>query len=108
MVLMVVSGDINSPAHPDVIKLGDVIEEPRDCVRPARVPCYAAVKSNTHHLGRLCPFCVKVIKGISEVAIKLLARVKALGRGKAHVIDVERVRNNQMRLALSVFDYLTV
>ena len=102
-MLMVVPRDIDASANPNVIKLGDVIQEARYGMRPARVPRYSAVQPNTHHLGRVDAFRIKIIKGISQVAVKLLARVKALRCGKAHVIDVKGVRNDQVRFTLSVF-----
>ena len=44
--------------------------------------------------------CVKHVKRISKITVELITAVKALRRGKAHVVVVQRIGHHQMRLAV--------
>src|ERR1041384_2875476 len=47
-------------------------------------------------------FLVEDVEGVLEIGEELIARVEPLGRGEAHVVRVQRIRDDELRLAALV------
>jgi hypothetical protein len=79
----------------------DVIEEPleRSEARPAQEP---AMHADRQHLRAFGTFGVEHVEGISQIREELLAAVEALGRCEAHVVGVQRVGNDEVRMRAAV------
>ncbi len=86
--------DVEACSNPDVVVTGKHVEEPGHRGRPSGPPCEAAVQADRHHAPALR---VQDAERILEIAIELLAGIEPLRSGKAHVIDVQRVGNHQLR-----------
>ena len=55
-----------------------------------------------HHLRRAFPLFVQHVKAVLQVGIELLGGVKPLRGGEAHVVGIQRIRHDQVRLAGAV------
>jgi hypothetical protein len=65
-----VIGDVNPPGDPDIVCLGDVIEEAFEIGRAARPSDDARVQPNAHHLGQLLAFPPQKIEGLDQIGGK--------------------------------------
>ena len=90
--------DLQPRRHPDALVLADVVEKAHQRSRAAWTADDPAMQTNGHHLGRGLAFGVEHVKTVLEVSEELLAAAKALRVDKAHVVGVERIGNDQMRL----------
>src|SRR5215213_7178641 len=99
-MLMPVARDINAAGDPDLLvaqKIGDEALQGGSATRPSG---QTAMKADRHHLRRAsCTFREEQVEGVLEISEKLIARIEALGGGKAHVIGIERVGDDEMRTA---------
>ena len=84
---------------PDPVVRLDVVEEARqrgDAPRPADE---AAVQADRQHLRRRsAALGVQHVEGVAQVGEELVPAVEALGGREAHVVGVERVRDDEVRL----------
>ena len=93
-----VAGDIDSACHPNLVVALHIIEKFFERERTARPTDEAAVKTYIHQLR--CAFCtlaIEIIEIVFEVGVEMLARVETLRRGKAHIIRIKRIGNDEMR-----------
>ena len=96
-MLSPMGGDLSARGEPDPgVALG-IVEEALDRHHPPGTPRQAAMKPNAHHLRRaLTALGVKRIKTVFEVIVELIAGVKALRGCKAHIIGIQRIRDDQL------------
>ena len=92
-----VVGNVDAACDPDTFEPRDVIEETakgRDATGASDQP---AMQADGHHLGRTTrAFFVERVETVLQVGFELVARVKALGRGKAHVVGVQCVGDHKL------------
>src|SRR5579884_2106975 len=91
MVLMPVSCDVDPATDPDLIMLLDIVQEALQRGSAPGTAHEAAMQPDRHHLTA---FGIERIEAILEISKILLARIKALQAGKAHVVDIERIGND--------------
>src|SRR5699024_10999462 len=94
--------NIAATCHPDAIVLLYVVKKPLQPGEPSGPPNKATVQPHRHHAGRMGAFCVKHIEGVAQVTKKLLCRMKPLRGGKTHIVGIERIGHNKVRLPGSV------
>ena len=97
MVCQPVIGNIDSPRNPDLVMRHDMIQEFDQSGKSRWPPNQPAMQPDRQHLWRRCALGIKNIKRINQILGKLIARMKPLRSGKAHIIRIQRIRNNQMR-----------
>src|SRR5689334_22608529 len=95
--------NLYSLADPDPLMLQHIIEKAlqrTDSSRPSDDP---AVQPDRQHLGciqsRRVAFTVQRVEGRLEILEKLHPRVETLCGREAHVIRIERIRNDEVRYA---------
>ena len=95
--------DVDASRDPDVVVALHVIDETRqrsDAPRPADD---ASVQADRQHLRRIAvpriAFGVQRVERIAQIGEELVATVEALRSCEAHVVGVERVRDDEMGLA---------
>ena len=79
-----------------------IIQEPLQRPKTPRTPEQAAVHADGHHFWRAFPLLVQHVKAVLQVRIKLLGGIKPLRGRKAHVVRIQRIRHDQVRLAGAV------
>lgn len=97
MMFTPMTRDIDTARHPYAIVLLDVVEEtlqPAKTPRPAQQP---AVHADRQHLRRFVALGVQHVECVTQVVEEVLAGVEALRRREAHVVRIERVRDDQLR-----------
>ena len=99
VMLVPMSSDIHPTRHPRIVKLLDIVQEPRQCRSSAWPTDQTAMQANRHHLRRGLSLLPQVIKRIFQVRVELITRVKPLRRGEAHIVHIQCVRNHQVRSA---------
>src|SRR5690554_4986052 len=62
----------------------------------------SAMQADRHHFGRAFTFSVKHIERVFEVGVKMVAGVKPLWRSETHIVAIERIGHDQVRLARAV------
>ena len=95
-----VARDIDSPTDPDIVMLLNMIEKAlqgRETARPSR---NAAVQPYRHHLWRVGPLGVKRIEGVPQIPVELITAREAGDPGKAHVVVIQRIGDDEMRPAM--------
>ena len=97
MVCQPVIGNIDSPRNPDLVMRHDMIKEFDQSGKPRWPPNQPAMQPDRQHLWCRRTFGIKNIKGVNQILGKLITRMKSLRSGKAHIICIQRIRNNQMR-----------
>ena len=97
-----VSRDFDATADPHALMAADVIEKALQRCDPAGSAAEPRVQPNGQHLGLVEPrgiaLSIQRIEGILQVIEELRARIESLHGGKAHVVAVERVGHDEMRL----------
>ncbi|MOA39965.1 hypothetical protein D3C78_1617880 [compost metagenome] len=58
--------------------------------------------ADRQHLWRLCPFGVQHVEAVFQIGKELLAGVKPLWRGKAHIVGLEGIGYDQVRLCFTI------
>ena len=96
MVFVPVLRDLHAAANPDLIVLLYVVEKPLQRGESAWPSSQPAVQANRHHSWGFFALLIEHVKRVFQVTEKLLARVKALRRGKAHVVSIESIRHHQL------------
>src|ERR1700712_2340885 len=97
MMLAPVPRDIDASRDPDAIILFDVIKKALQRAESARSSEQAAMHANGEHLGCIAALFVEDIERIAQVREERVRRFETLWRGEAHVVGIERVRNDQLR-----------
>ncbi len=96
-------GDVDAPRDPDLVVPAHIIEKACQRRRAARAAGQAAMQADRQHLGLVqairIALGVQHVERVLQVIEELRARIEAAGRGKAHVVGVERVRHHQVRRA---------
>src|SRR4051812_39103484 len=98
MVLQPVARDVDAPRDPDLLA-AHILEkalERREAPGTADEP---AVQAHRHHARRAVAFLVEDVEGVFEISVELLARVESLRGGKAHVVRVQGIGHDELRLA---------
>jgi hypothetical protein len=90
------AGDINPPADPDILVLLNVIQKSSQRGSAARATYQPAVQTNAHHLGAFIGLAVQYVERVPQIGKELVAGIKPLIGGKAHVIVVQRIRDNEV------------
>ena len=80
-------GDVNSPAYPDVFQRPDVIEQPREPMRAARVSGNPHVQSDRHHLWRGYALGAQLFDAAPSEAVKILAVLEVTSQKVCVVVD---------------------
>src|SRR5580692_7006377 len=102
-IVVPVPRDLQSGRDPDAIVAFDVIEKAQQRRRAAGTADEPAMQADRHHLRRSLAFGIEQIETVLEIAIELLAVAEPLRIDEAHVVEIEAVRNDQMR-ALRTLD----
>src|SRR5271163_199516 len=101
-----VPGDIDAAANPDVLALQHVIEKALQGVDPSGASGQAAVQPDGEHLWLIepirVPLPIKRVERRGEIVEELRARIEALGGGKAHIVGIEGVWDDEMRYYLPI------
>src|SRR4051794_40742186 len=90
--------DLQPRRHPDALVLSDVVEKAlqgRGTAGPADHP---AMQADRHHFRRGLALGVEDVKTVLEIGEELLAAAEPLRVDKTHVVGIERIGNDQMRL----------
>src|SRR6185312_881273 len=103
MMLAPVPRDIDATTHPYIVVPLDVVEEARQRGGARRTPGDAAMQADRQHLRALRAFGIQHVESVFQITEKLLATVETLRRDIAHVVGVERVRHDELRLASGQF-----
>ena len=90
--------DLQPGRHPDALVLSDVIEEAHQRSGAAGTADDPAMQADRHHLRRGFAFPVKDVKAVLQIGEEFIAAAKPLRIHKAHVVGIERIGNDQMRL----------
>ena len=97
--------DVDATRNPDAVVPLHVVEETRERRDPSRAPDEPAMQADRQHLRRVeaarIAFAVERVERVAQVREELLAAVESLRRREAHVVGVERIRHDEMRLAPS-------
>src|SRR5689334_17875876 len=101
MVLQPVACDVDAPRDPDLLA-AHVLEKALERGEPSRTADEPAVQADRHHARRAVAFLVEDVEGILEIGEELVARVEPLGRGEAHVVRVQGIRDDELRPAALV------
>src|ERR1044071_4906986 len=101
MVLQPVASDVDAPRDPDLLA-AHVLEKAFERSKPPGAADEPAVQADRHHARRAVAFLVEDVEGVLEIGEELIARVEPLGRGEAHVVRVQRIRDDELRLAALV------
>src|SRR3954462_15811099 len=96
VVLQPVARDIDAARNPDLFR-AHVANELLHGGRPARTTRQAAMQTDRHHAAALG---VEDIEAVLEVFEEVVAGVEALCRGEAHVVGIQRIRNDELWLAV--------
>src|SRR3954465_8131378 len=95
--------NLYSPADPDPLMLQHIIEKALQRLDSSRPPDDPAMQPDRQHLrciqSRRVAFTVQRIEGRLEIFEKLHSGVETLCRREAHVIRIERIRNDEVRYA---------
>ena len=97
-----VVGNLLTSADPNLVVLLHIIEETLQRAEAARAPQQAAVHPDGHHLRRAGPLGVQHVEAVFQIGVKLLGSIEPLGGGKAHIVGVEGIRYDQVRLTRPV------
>ena len=93
-----VASNIHTTAHPDTLVRLHVIQETLQGAEAARTADQTAMQTDGQHLGSLFTFFVEHVKCVFQVGEEMIAGVETLRSRKAHVIAVQGVRHDQLRL----------
>ncbi len=97
MMRLPMLGNVYAPGKPDVGMALGILHEPPQSHDAPGAPNQAAMQPDRHHLGAAChAFGIKRIKAVFQIGIKLIARIEPLGRGKPHVIAIQRIGHDQL------------
>src|ERR687895_723638 len=100
MVLQPVIGDVDAAREPHLLA-AHVLEEALERGEAPRAADEPAMQAYRHHARRAVAFLVEHVERILEVGVELLARVESLRGGEAHVVRVERIRHDELGLAVT-------
>ncbi len=90
--------DVHAPAHPDPVVPFDVIEKTEQSRKPAGPPQKPAMHADGEHLRVLRALGVQDIESVAQIGEELLAGIEALRGGEPHVVGVEGVRDDEVRV----------
>lgn len=100
---MPVTGNIDALGNPHFLLGLHIVNELCQAQGTARPAYKTIVETNRHHFGQtVFAFFKKAIKAISQILMEVFASVESLGRGKAHIIGIKGVEDDQV-LAASLF-----
>ncbi len=94
-------GDVDPAANPNPVLAGNIIEKSHKRRRPPRPARKTAVQTDAHHPGLLDTLCVKYVESIFEIGEKLIAGIETRGRGKTHIVAIERIGYDEVRTVLA-------
>src|SRR5436305_2087840 len=97
MVFQPVAGDVDAARHPDFAFGGKVSQETLEGSNASRAAGQPAMQPDRHHATA---FGTQDVESVLEVLEELLAGIEALRGGEAHVVRVQRIGNDQLRLAV--------
>ena len=98
VLAMPMLGDVEPARDPHALARGNVVEKSRQTRGASGAARKPAVQPDRHHLGRALALGVEQVEYILEIGEEVFAGVEALGIDEAHVVGVERVRNDEVRL----------
>src|SRR5688572_18227489 len=96
MMLQPVARDVDAAGDPGLLA-PHILDEPLERGEAAGPADHAAVQSHRHHPPALG---VEDIERILQVAEEIVAAVEALRGGEPHVVGVERIRHDELRLSM--------
>ena len=77
-----VSGDVDTPAYPDLLMTAHIVEKACQCRGTPGAPDQPAVQSHRHHSRLSFALRIEHVEAVFQVLVELLARVEPLGAGK--------------------------
>ena len=90
-------GDVEAGRDPHAVMPGEVVEEADERRRATRPPDQPAVQAHRHHPRRAFAFRVEQVKGVAQVGEEVVALAEALRNDEAHVVGIERIRDQEVR-----------
>src|SRR5687768_3184958 len=97
MVLQPEARDVDAPRHPCLLS-PDVLEKAFQRCEAARASDEPAVQADRHHPAL---FGVEHVEGILQIGKEVVAGIEALRSGEAHVVRIERVGHDELRLTVT-------
>src|SRR6266850_5111624 len=101
MLFQPVSRDLDATRQPDLGLFRRVFQEALERREPPGSADDPAMQSHRHHARRVSAFFVKNVEAVLQVGVELLARIEALGRSEAHVVRIQSIRDDELRLAVA-------
>src|ERR1700730_17634677 len=95
-------GDLVASADPDPVVAQGVINETGKRGGASRLAGETAVQSDRHHLWRLLALAVKRVEIVAQRDEEILGLTPAQPTRQAHIVVVERVRDDEMWPAVIV------
>src|SRR5262245_16021274 len=90
---------VNATRDPCSFATRDMIDESLERQGATRPAGEATVQSDRHHLGHSSSaFLVKNIEGVAQICEELITGVEALRRGETHVIGIQCVGHDEVRV----------
>src|SRR6266850_6002926 len=98
MMFQPVPRDIDAPRDPQLRLFARIAQKAFQRREPPGPAAEAAMQPDRHHAPALG---MKNVQRVLQVIEELLAGIEALRRREAHVVGVERIRNDELRLAIA-------
>mmetsp|Transcript_18399 Transcript_18399/g.29789 ORF Transcript_18399/g.29789 Transcript_18399/m.29789 type:complete len:294 (+) Transcript_18399:2406-3287(+) len=97
MMLRPMGRNISPPRTPHTFMPPHIFDKAAQCLHPPRPAHQTAMQTHRHHRRpAFDTFGIKRIKGIAQIGIELIACIEPLRRGKAHVVAIQRIRDDQL------------
>ena len=91
-------GDVKAATEPHPFVALHIIEEAGQGCRTPGAPDEATVQTDRHHFGGGFALGIEDVEAIFQVGEELIATIKPLVGSKSHVVGIQRIRNDQVRL----------
>src|SRR6516162_1189905 len=94
-----VTRNLDTRGDPNPLSPCDIIEKSFERRRAAGSPGQTTMQTDRHHAGTAVALAIEHIKGVLQIGKELVAGVEPLRGGEPHVVRVESVGYDQLRLA---------
>src|SRR2546423_1928597 len=100
MVLQPVTSDVDAAGEPHLLA-AHVFQELLERFQAAGPADQPAVQAHGHHARHSVALVVEHVKGVLEIRKEMVSAIEALRGGKAHVVRIERVGHDELRLSVA-------
>src|SRR5437764_6669198 len=91
--------DVDAAREPDALMPGGVVDKAFERGGAARPPGEATMQPDRHHARPRLALAIENVEAVLQIGEELITRVEALRRREAHVVRVEGIGDDQLRLA---------